>query len=42
MKTNQLILFMITPNYEDIKIFIKQGNIEKRYNKVTQWLMKNK
>lgn len=35
------IIYKITPDYENINIFIKQGNKETPCNKVIQWLMKN-
>ena len=35
------IIYKITPDYENIKIFIKQGDKELPYTKVTQWLMKS-
>ena len=35
------IIYKIATDYENIKVVIKQGTIEKPYSKVTQWLMKN-
>lgn len=35
------IIYKITPDYEDVKISIKQGEKIIPYNKITQWLMKD-